>query len=367
MATAPPQRSRLNGRSRPNEGVTPIAVALSLRTIVLFVGVAIGCVLLLALTWATRAVLIQLVIAIVLAMAAEPLVQVFERRGLRRGAAVGISFALVAAAILVFAYLLLAPLAHQTRQFVHDEPRLLTELKHGEGRLGFLEERFHVVERTQSAVGSRPAGQIAGPVVGGLGSAVRTGGAIFFIAFLTLFVQLGGRQWFESIVGLAPADARTRLRRAGGGIAQAVGGYVSGNLLISVICGAFTTAVLLATSVPYAVPLGLIVAIFDLIPMIGATIGTVIVAAVALSRGIPTTAIVVAAMWLYQKVENHWLQQLVYHRTVNLSPLAISVSVAAGAELGGIVGALLGIPFAGAVKVVAGELVSSRRDATAQA
>jgi predicted PurR-regulated permease PerM len=122
-----------------------------------------------------------------------------------------------------------------------------------------------------------------------------------------------------------------------------------------------TTLVLLATSVPYAVPLGLIVAIFDLIPMVGATIGTVLVAAVALSRGIPTTAVVVTAMWLYQKAENHWLQQLVYHRTVKLSPLAISLSVAAGAELGGVVGALLGIPFAGALKVVAGELVAWRR------
>jgi predicted PurR-regulated permease PerM len=314
--------------------------------------------LLLALAWSTRAVLIQLTVAVVLAMAAEPLVQVFERRGLRRGAAVGISFALVALILVAFAYLLLAPIAHETRHFIHDEPRLLRELKQGQGQFGFLEERFHVVERTQSAIGSRPATEITGPVVDVAGSAVRTGGAIFFIAFLTLFVQLGGRQWFDSLVGLAPEESQVRLRRAGSGISGAVGGYVSGNLLISVICGAFTTMVLLATSVPYAVPLGLIVAIFDLIPMIGATLGTVLVAAVALTRGIPTTAVVVAAMWLYQKVENHWLQQLVYHRTVKLSPLAVSVSIAAGAELGGVVGALLGIPFAGALKVVSREVVA---------
>ena len=96
--------------------------------------------------------------------------------------------------------------------------------------------------------------------------------------------------------------------------------------------------------------------------MVGATAGTVVVAAVALTtRGVVTAAIVVVAMVLYQQLENHLLQQLVYHRTVKLSPLAIAVSVAAGAELGGVVGALLGIPFAGALNVVARELVAWRR------
>jgi predicted PurR-regulated permease PerM len=122
-----------------------------------------------------------------------------------------------------------------------------------------------------------------------------------------------------------------------------------------------TTLTLLATSVPYAVPLGVVVAIFDLIPLVGATIGTVIVAGVALTRGLTTAAIVVAVMIVYQQVENHTLQPLVYHRTVKLSPLAIAVSVAAGAEVGGVVGALLGIPFAGALKVVGRELAARRR------
>ena len=112
---------------------------------------------------------------------------------------------------------------------------------------------------------------------------------------------------------------------------------------------------------PFAVPLGLLVALFDLIPLVGATIGAVVVAAVALTKGVPTMAIVVVGMFLYQQVENHTLQPLVYHRTVQLSPLAIAVSVAAGAELGGVIGALLGIPAAGAIKVATRELVAWRR------
>src|SRR5262249_11673129 len=193
------------------------------------------------------------------------------------------------------------------------------------------------------------------------GGVVKTAGALVAIAFLTLFLALGGRKWWDSFLAVVPEGSRERLHRAGSGISTSVGGYVAGNLLISLVAGTVTTLILLVTGVPYAVPLGLVVALFDLIPLVGATIGTIIVAAVALTKGVPTTVIVVAGMWVYQKIENHTLLPLVYHRTVKLSPLAIAVSVAAGAEVGGIVGALLGIPIAGALKVVSHELVSWRR------
>jgi predicted PurR-regulated permease PerM len=329
--------------------------------------VAIGALLLLALVYTVRGVLIQLIVAVVLAMAAEPLVQTFERRGLRRGSAVGLSFTLLVLAFAVFAYLLVTPLVHETRRLIADGPQLLQQLTQGHGRLGFLEHRFHIVERARTELDSGHLTSATGPAMHVIGSAVQTGGAIVFVAFLTLFVQLGGRQWFASLVGLAPERARTRVRRAGRGISAAVGGYVAGNLVISVVAGTVTTLVLVATSVPYALPLGLLVAIFDLIPLVGATLATVLVGLVAATRGFGTAAIVVAAMALYQQIENHSLQQLVYHRTVKLSPLAIAVSVAAGAELGGVVGALLGIPAAGALKVVSAELVAWRRGEDAPA
>jgi predicted PurR-regulated permease PerM len=152
------------------------------------------------------------------------------------------------------------------------------------------------------------------------------------------------------------------VRRTGDGIATAVGGYVVGNLAISVIAGTVATALLFATAVPYPIALGLIVAILDLVPLVGATMGTVIVVAVALTtRGWITAAVVVAVLVVYQQIENYVLQQLVYHRTVKLSPLAIALSVAAGAQLAGVVGALLGIPVAAALKVVARELIAWRR------
>jgi predicted PurR-regulated permease PerM len=341
---------------------TPTVVAIAPRTIVVFLGLAVGTLLVLAFAYTARPVLIQLTIAIVLAMAAEPLVQAFERRGLRRGSAVGISFALVALALVGAGYLLVAPVVDEAQRLAHDGPGLLRQLIDEHGRFGFLETRFHVVEHARTAIDSDHVAATAGPVWNVLGSVLRTTGALLSLAFLTLFVQLGGRRWFDSLVGLTPERAQVRLRRTGSGIATAVGGYVTGNLLISVICGTVTTSVLLATSVPYSVALGVVVGVLDLIPLVGATIGTVVAAAVALAtRGVWTAVIVVAVMLIYQQIENNAIQPVVYARTVKLSPLAIAVSVAVGAQVGGVIGVLLAIPFAGALKVVSREVVAWRR------
>jgi predicted PurR-regulated permease PerM len=339
-----------------------VAVAITARTIATFVAVALGGVLLLVFAYAARTVLVQLVVAIVLALAAEPLVQALEGRGLSRGKAVGISFTIVFLSLVGIAYLLVTPLIDQTRQLIHDAPMLIDKLSHGQGRLGFLERRFDVVERVQEAVNSGRLSASSQTALGAVRSTVETAGSIAFILFLTLFVQLGGRQWFESIVNLVPERDRPRVRRAGKGISASVAGYVTGNLLISVIAGSVTTVVLYATSVPYPIALGVVVGIFDLIPLVGATIGTVIAGGVALgTEGVVAAVIVVAVMILYQQVENHVLQQLVYHKTVKLSPLAIALSVAIGAEVGGVVGALLGIPIAGTINVISRELLAWRR------
>jgi predicted PurR-regulated permease PerM len=352
MSTAP--------RTKPSEKTPQVVVAP--RTLVTLVVVALGAVLLVALAYAAREILIQLVVAVVLAMALEPFVSVLERRRLRRGAAVGIAFTLAAVGAAAFAYVLIPPLVHEVTSFGQHAPDLLAKLTRGHGRLGFLERRFHVVEHAQAWVANRGGAMLlARPALHAAGGLLRTGAAVVAVAFLTLFVALGGRNWFHAFLEVVPEGSRERWRRAGGGVANAVGGYVAGNVLISLVAGTVTTAILIATHVPYPVPLGLLVAVFDLIPLVGATLGTIIVAAVALTKGVPTTVIVVAGMWIYQKIENHTLVPVVYHRTVKLSALAVAVSVAAGAEIGGIVGALLAIPIAGALKVVSRELVAWRR------
>jgi predicted PurR-regulated permease PerM len=181
------------------------------------------------------------------------------------------------------------------------------------------------------------------------------------IAFMTFFMLLEGPAWIERIYALIPERNRDTWRDIGDQIYHTVGGYVTGNLLISVVAGASTSVVLLILGVPYAVALGLVVAILDLIPLAGATLAAIIVGAVAFIHSIPAGIIVLAFFIVYQQVENHLLQPLVYSRTVQLSPLAILISVLIGAKVAGVLGALAAIPVAGTIQVLLIAWLNSRR------
>ena len=113
--------------------------------------------------------------------------------------------------------------------------------------------------------------------------------------------------------------------------------------------------------VPYAVALGLLVAVLDLIPLAGATVAGVIVAVVAFLHSIPAGIVAVTFFVVYQQIENHFLQPVIYGRTVQLSPLVVLVSVLVGAELAGILGALAAIPVAGSIQVIVRDQLAHRR------
>jgi predicted PurR-regulated permease PerM len=149
-----------------------------------------------------------------------------------------------------------------------------------------------------------------------------------------------------------PPESQPRWRAVGRDIYRQVGGYVTGNLLISLIAGTLTTIVLLILGVPFAVALGLIVAILDLIPLAGATIAAIIIGTVAFLHSILAGIVVVVFFIVYQQLENHVLQPLVYKRTVALSPLTILIAVLVGAEVAGVLGALAAIPVAGSIQVL---------------
>jgi predicted PurR-regulated permease PerM len=110
--------------------------------------------------------------------------------------------------------------------------------------------------------------------------------------------------------------------------------------------------VLLAVHVPFALALGLLVALLDLIPLAGATLGAIIVSLVALTHSLSAAIIVLGFFVVYQQLENHLLQPIVYGRTVQISPLVILVSVLIGAEVAGVIGALSAIPVAGTIQIL---------------
>jgi predicted PurR-regulated permease PerM len=184
---------------------------------------------------------------------------------------------------------------------------------------------------------------------------------IFFIVF---FMLREGRRWVAAFLDLVPPASRPRWERVFAGVTRTIRGYVTGNLVISFIAGVVAYVTLLAIGVPYALPLAVLVAILDLVPLVGATIATVAAAAGALPEGVVAAIIVIVVFVVYQQIENHLLQPLIYGRTVQLSPLIVLVSILIAGSIAGILGALIAIPIAGSLQVVVVELIEARRERT---
>jgi predicted PurR-regulated permease PerM len=289
----------------------------------------------------------------------------FQRHGIkRRGLAAGLTFLLVLGALAALGALFIPTLVREVNGFVQALPGYVDQVTHRQGRLGFLETKYHVTERVRHAVQSGGSSAVLG--LTGTALAITKGiitaiVAAVTITFMTLFMLLEGPVWMERFYALLPTKSRDRWRGIGHDIYRTVGGYVTGNLFISVIAGVTSTLVLLALRVPYAVALGLLVAILDLIPLAGATIAAIIVVTVGFLHSIAAGIVLIVFFVVYQQVENHILQPVVYSRTVQLSPLAVLIAVLIGAELAGVLGALAAIPVAGTIQVLLRAWLEQRR------
>ena len=334
------------------------------RTVFRVVGILIAIAVVLEVVWIARHVLTWIFIALFLALALNPAVDRLERRIKRRGLATGVIYLMALAATVGVALLFIPTLVHQVNDFAGKVPDYLNDLTKGRGRLGFLQTKYHLVDKAREALNNGGASKLFG--VSGTALALAKGIvnvvlATVTIAFMTFFMLLEGPKWVESFFSLLEPASTRRWRAVGRDIYRTVGGYVTGNLLISFVAGTLTTVVLLATGVPFALALGLIVAILDLIPLAGATLAAIIVGSVAFLHSIPAGIIVIVFFICYQQVENHILQPVVYGRTVQLSPLVVLISVLIGAQLAGVLGALAAIPVAGSLQVIFRDWLRQRR------
>ena len=338
------------------------------RTIFAVLGILLAVGIVLYVLWVARHVLSWLLIALFLSLALNPVVEFLQRHGVKsRGVAAGITFVVALLVVAGLAALFIPTLVHQVDSFANKVPDYVRDLTHGRGRLGFLETRYHIVERVKTAVQGGGVGKFAvgaGAAITVTKSVLTAVVATLTIVFMTFFMLLEGPEWMGRIYSLVPEEKQPRWRRVGHDIYRTVGGYVTGNLLISLIAGVASGLMLWIVGVPYAVALGLVVALLDLIPLAGATIAAVVVVLVAIAASGTTTAIVVGVFFLvYQQLENHLIQPLVYGRTVQLSPLAVLVAVLIGAQIAGVLGALGAIPIAGGLQVLLVDWRRSRLDA----
>ena len=332
-----------------------------LRVVAIVIAVAVA----LEVVWICRHVITWILIALFLALALDPLVTLLQRRvHVGRAAAIGLSYLLVLLVLVAIGFTFVPKLVDETNGFVQATPGYVEDLTHGRGRLGFLETKYHIVERVREQVNKGGASRIlglSGTALSITKSVITAVAATITIVFLTFFMLLEGRGWTERFFELLPDSSRTRWRSVAHDIYRTVGGYVTGNLLISLIAGVSVTIVLLVMGVPFAVALGLLVAILDLVPLAGATIAGIVVVGISFLHSVPAGIVLAVFVIVYQQIENHFLQPVVYGRTVQLSPLVVLISILIGAELAGILGALGAIPVAGSIQVVLRDVLATHR------
>jgi len=337
------------------------------RAILVVLGIILAAVAIIAFLFLAWRVITWILIALFLSLALNPAVEFFERRGLKRVVASLVVFLLALVAFAGLGALLIPPLIDQVEEFADAVPGFVEDLTAGRGPLGFLQDDYQIVDKVQEAVEDQGAGGILGVTNASL--AVARGVVSFIIgvvtiAFLTVFMLIEGPRMLERFRDSLPEHMKPRFERMGGDIYRTVGGYVGGNLAISLIAGIASAIVLFALGSSYAIALAVVVALLDLIPLAGATIAAVIVSTIAfIELGWVKGVIVIAFFVLYQQLENHILQPVIYGRTVQLSPLTVLIAILIGAELVGILGALAAIPVAGIIQAILREVLRWRREA----
>jgi predicted PurR-regulated permease PerM len=320
-----------------------------------------------ALVLLARSALILIAISLFLAIALNPAVEFFEDFGFGRGLAVATVYVLALLVFILLGLVLIPPLVDQITKFIQSLPHLVSDLTKGRGPFGFLERKYHVVEKVQSATKGVSASKLtgdAGPAVSILKGLATSIVGLFVIAFMTLFMLLEGPEWRARITDALPRARRPQIERIGSGVYRSVSGFVTGNLIASLIAGAYSAVILLVAGIPYAVPLALFVVFIELIPFIGPLVVTVLLSLIAFTSSVVTGLVVFGLLGVYHLIEGHTIRPLIYGHALKLSPLSIIAAILIGTEVAGILGALAAIPVAGSIQVILTELLEARREAS---
>ena len=318
--------------------------------------------------YTARAVLVRTLIAIFVAISLDPAVRWLVRRGVRRGIAVTIIFVIALALVAAFLMSVIPAMVSQFRGLVDDLPGYLTQLQDRSSRFRELSDRYNLTNQIQSLISSAPS-RLGSGLFGLTG---RIFGALFStltVLVLSIYFMADLPRIRNGLVRLFPRARRERMGRIADVVIDKVGAYMIGNILISLVAGLAAFVCFTALRVPFSVPLAFVVALTDLIPMIGATLGAIIVVILTLfaSNLWPTTVLVAIFFVVYQQLENYLIAPRILRSTVNLSAAAVLVAGLIGATALGLVGALMAIPVAAALKVLLTEQLQARDAAEAKA
>lgn len=308
----------------------------------------------------SRTVLLYLLVALVLVIAISPLVARLQKYKIKKVGAVILSDLLILIIILSILGTIIVPLSHQIVAFIENLPDIIQKILSNQDLIN-LSQRYNF-ENNLSQLSAQASSVLLGGGASILlitSSVITKFASVTIILVLTFLLQIEGSYIWQTLLGFVSDKDSKIAERVAGKITKAVSGFVSGNLFISLIAGVVTFTTLIILNVPYAFALATLVAIFDLIPLVGAAMATIIVGLVALTQGLIVAIIAVVIILIYQFVEGHFIQPIVYSKVINISALIIVIASVLGAEIGGIIGILLAIPMAAVVQIIVTEIYDS--------
>ncbi len=312
-------------------------------------------------------VLTLLVVSLFLALGLDPVVQFVQTRGLRRGRAVTLVFLGVILVFVGIIALLVPPVVNEAAQLAGQAPDFVQNLLKN-STVRRLDDQYGILSKAQTELQKRITDQslwtgIFGGVLGAGLAVVSSLFSAFTVLVLTLYLTASLPRVKTSVYRMVPRSRRQRVSFLSEEISRRVGGYFLGQIAVATLNGVLSYVMMKVVGVPYSAVLAVSVGILGLIPMVGATLGAVLVVVVALFQS-GTAALIVAAYYLvYQQIENYVVAPRIMQRTVAVPGAVTVVAALAGGTLFGVVGALMAIPVAAGLLLLYQEVLLPRQQA----
>ncbi|HZM63543.1 MAG TPA: AI-2E family transporter [Candidatus Saccharimonadales bacterium] len=285
-----------------------------------------------------------------------------KRKG-NRTLATGISFLVVLLLLTGFIVSIVPPLVRQTGTFIRNAPELLEQARDPDTSLGRLVDRYNLqddIQKFSNQLSDR-LGDVGSTAVNSFGRISGNVFSILTVLVMTFMMLIEGPRWIRFFRDVIPDEHHARADRLASDMYRVVKGYVNGQVVLALLAAFLILPVLLIVGVSYPAALIVVVFICGLIPLVGHTIGAIIVSAVALFTS-PWAALIVLCYYiLYQQIENYVVQPKIQANSTNMSPLLVFASVIIGVSFGGLLGGLVAIPVAGCLRIVLLDYLRSKK------
>ncbi|HTW10335.1 MAG TPA: AI-2E family transporter [Acidimicrobiales bacterium] len=341
---------------RPFDRQSPFVVGF-VATIGVLIALALG-----AAVYSVRSTLVLVFLALFLAVGLEPVVAFGTRHQLRRSFSVLVVVLIAIGVVALFVYSAISPIQAEINQLSKRIPKWQSEIGSGKGTVGHLAKVLHL---SYYLSGSGTGTLEKGVASGALGAGEKVLGAVsstLVVIVLTIYFLAALPAIKRFIVRLVPHSRRERFGLLLDDVLAGVGGYLLANLFTSLIAGLGTLVWASIFGIPYAILLGLLVGLFDLVPVVGSTVGGVVVSLVALAVSVPVAVATAVFYVVYRVLEDYLLVPRVMRQAVKVSPVVTVLAVIIGGALLGIIGALVAIPIAAGIKLVLEQSAFPRLD-----